>query len=343
MLTIGIVGAGLRGRLFADALADSPGVEVVGFAEPSARVAGEAAAATGLTVLPSHTDLLSDLAPDAVIVATPDFAHREVGVDVARSGAHLLIEKPLATTLDDVHAIAAAVAAGGGRCLVGFENRWNPHVVTSHDAIAAGELGVPITSSATLSNSYFVPTQMLSWAALSSPAWFLMPHTIDLLTWLTGRVPVRVSAMGSRGVLERLGVDTWDVIHALLTFDDGTTASLTSAWVLPETGEGIVDFRFGVVGTQGSLSADLGHQGLTTVTDRQRSAWPLSGRIGRSAVGPAVWMVQDFAAGLIDGAELGPGIDQGVLVTETICAIERSLETGATVELSELRSAAVAL
>lgn len=333
MLRIGIVGAGLRGRLFADALADSPGVEVIGFAEPSTRVAEDAATDTGLPVVGSHVELLSDLAPDAVIVATPDFAHRQAAVDVARTGAHLLIEKPLATTLADANAIATAVAAGGGRCLVGFENRWNPHVLKAHESITAGEIGVPITSHATLSNSYFVPTTMLSWAARSSPAWFLMPHSIDLLTWLTGRTPARVSAIGSRGVLAQRGIDTWDVIHALLTFDDGTTASLTSAWVLPDAGEGIVDFHFGVVGTTGSLSADLSRQGLTTVTDRQRSLWPLSGRIGRSAVGPAVWMVRDFAAGLIDGADLGPGIDQGLLVTETICAVERSLESGNPVDL----------
>ncbi|MGW6278718.1 Gfo/Idh/MocA family protein [Kribbella sp. NPDC055071] len=338
MLRIGIVGAGLRGRLFADALADSSGVEVIGFAEPSARVAEDAATSTGLPVVGSHVDLLSDLAPDAVIIATPDFAHRQVAVDVAHYGAHLLIEKPLATTLDDADAIAAAVASGGGRCLVGFENRWNPHVLKAYESIQAGEIGVPITSNATLSNSYFVPTTMLSWAGRSSPAWFLMPHSIDLLTWLTGRTPTRVSAVGSRGVLERRGVDTWDVIHALLTFDDGTTGSISSAWILPDAGEGIVDFRFGVVGTEGSVAADLSHQGLATVTDRQRSLWPLAGRIGRSAVGPAVWMVQDFAAGLIDAGALGPGIDQGLLVTETICAIERSLETGNSVDLSDLRT-----
>jgi predicted dehydrogenase len=210
-------------------------------------------------------------------------------------------------------------------------------VLAAHDRIVAGEIGAPIFASATLSNSFFVPLEMLSWAARSSPAWFLMPHTVDLLVWLTVRTPVRVVATGSRGVLERRGVDSWDVVHALVTFDDGTTATLSSAWVLPDAGEGIVDFRFGVVGTEGSVSADLGHQGLTTVTDRQRSLWPLSGRVGRSAVGPAAWMARDFASALADGGELGPGIAQGVLVTETICAIERSLETGAPVELAGLR------
>jgi predicted dehydrogenase len=326
MVSIGIVGAGLRGQLFAEALRAQPGVTVVGLAEPSTAVAEKARAATGLPVTGSHTELLDSLDPDAVIVATPDFAHRQIAVDVANAGKHLLIEKPVATTLDDAEAIAKAVHAAGVRCLVGFENRWNPHVVQAKAAMAG--LGDPITASATLSNSYYVPTEMLSWAARSSPAWFLMPHTVDLLLWLTDRRPVSVTAVGSRGVLAKRGVDTWDVVHALLTFDDGSTANLSSAWTLPDAGEGIVDFRFQVIGTEGSVSADLSHQGLTVVTDKHRSAWPLSGRIGRSQVGPAVWMVQDFAAGLADGADLGPGIDHGVLVTRIICAIEQAITTG---------------
>jgi predicted dehydrogenase len=331
MVTIGIVGAGLRGRLFAEALRAQPDVAVVGLAEPSIKVAEEARVATGLPVTASHTELLEKFDPDAVIVATPDFAHREIAVDVAGAGKHLLIEKPVATNLNDARAIAAAVHRAGVRCLVGFENRWNPHVVQAKAAMES--LGEPITASATLSNSYFVPTSMLSWAAKSSPAWFLMPHTVDLILWLTGGRPVSVSAVGSRGVLAKRGIDTWDVVHALLTLDDGSTATLSSAWTLPDAGDGIVDFRFQVIGTEGSVTADLSHQGLTVVSDKYRSAWPVSGRIGRSQVGPAVWMVQDFAAGLADGGELGPDIDDGVLVTEIICAIEESIATGQTVEL----------
>ncbi|WUJ69512.1 Gfo/Idh/MocA family oxidoreductase [Kribbella soli] len=331
MVTIGIVGAGLRGRLFAEALHTQPDVTVVGLAEPSEKVASQARAATGLPVVSSHGELLEKLDPDAVIVATPDFAHREVAVDVAEAGKHLLIEKPVATNLDDAHAIAEAVHRSGVRCLVGFENRWNPHVVQAKAAMDA--IGDPITASATLSNSYFVPTTMLSWAAKSSPAWFLMPHTVDLILYLTGRRAVSVNAVGSRGVLAKRGIDTWDVVHALVSFEDGSTATLSSAWTLPDAGDGIVDFRFQVVGTEGSVTADLSHQGLTVVSDKYRSTWPVAGRIGRSQVGPAVWMVQDFAAGLVDGGDLGPGIDHGVLVTELICAIEESISSGQTVQL----------
>ncbi len=336
MLTVGIVGAGLRGRMFASALSGQPGVEVVGFAEPSPRAAEGARAATGLPVHPDHRALLDAADPDAVIVATPDFAHREPAVDVAAAGKHLLVEKPLATTLDDAHAIADAVRAGGGRCLVGFENRWNPHVVRALAAVESGALGRPVTASAVLSNTYHVPTRMLSWAARSSPAWFLMPHTVDLVTALTGQRPVSVTAAGSRGLLAARGVDTWDVVHALVVFDGGATASLSSAWVLPDAHEGIVDFRFSLIGTDGSVRADVGHQGLTVVTDALRSEWPLAGRIGPADVGAAPWMAQHFAHALLEGAELGPDVEHGLLVTRTICAIERSLDTRGPVRLDEL-------
>ena len=69
MVTIGIVGAGLRGRLFAEALQGQPDVTVVGLAEPSAKVAEEARDATGLPVTASHAELLEAFDPDAVIVA----------------------------------------------------------------------------------------------------------------------------------------------------------------------------------------------------------------------------------------------------------------------------------
>jgi predicted dehydrogenase len=324
--------------MYATALADVPGVQVVAFAELSERVAAATRDATGAPVVATHDDLLNQFDPDAVIVATPDFAHRDAAVAVATAGKHLLVEKPLAMTLDDAYAIRDAVRQGGASCLVGFENRWNPHVVAAKRTIAAGTVGNHVTSSATLSNSYFVPLEMLSWAAKSSPAWFLMPHTVDMLLWFSGRTPVSVSAVASRGVLAARGIDTEDVVHALITFDDGTTSSLTSAWTLPEGNDAIVDFRFQFIGTEGAISGDPIHQGLDVTTDRRRAHGTLAGRIGASQVGAPIWMAQEFAANLRRGDITGPGVDQGVLVTEVICAIEASFRSGQSVRLADIRS-----
>jgi len=249
----------------------------------------------------------------------------------------MLIEKPLAMSLDDAYAIRDAVRHGGGQCLVGFENRWNPHIVQTRRSIESGALGTHVTSSATLSNSYFVPLEMLSWAAKSSPAWFLMPHTVDLMLLFSGKSPVSVTAMASRGVLAARGIDTWDVVHALISFEDGTTSSLTSAWTLPEGADAIVDFRFQFIGTEGMIAGDPIHQGLDVVTDRRRTQGTLAGRIGQSLVGAPTWMVQDFAAGIIAGAPVGPDVDHGVLVTEVICAIEAAIASQNTIHLDALR------
>jgi predicted dehydrogenase len=326
-VTVGIVGAGLRGRMFADALAGLPDVAVIGFAEAAEPAAASAAAATGLPVLPSHQALLERLDPDAVIVATPDFAHRQAAVDAAHAGKHLLVEKPLATTVADAEAIATAVQASGVHATVAFENRWNPHCVQAKAAASSGGLGDPLTFTATLSNSLYVPLQMLSWAARSSPLWFLLPHTVDLALWLTERAPTSVTAVGSRGFLQSKGIDVWDVVHVLLTLEGGATVNLTSTWVLPEPSPGIVDFRFRLTGTAGSVSADLADQGLTITTDRHRSVWPLAGHIGGQPVGAPVFMAREFAAGLAAGRQVGPGVDHGLLVTRVLAAAERSLAT----------------
>lgn len=334
MIGIGIIGGGLRGRLFARALRRH--ARVIGVADPSPG-AREAIRADGYQAYETYEALLTDQRPDAVIVATPDFAHRGPAVAVARSGAHLLVEKPLATTVADARAIRDAVREAGISCMVGFENHWNPHFVHLKDAVEDGTVGHPISQSATLSNTFFVPERMLAWAARSSPVWFLMPHVTDLACWLSGAAPVSVFARGSRGVLAARGIDTWDVVHASIELDDGGLLDLTSSWVQPEAAPGIADLAYRVVGASGAARVDLGDQGLTVVSDTYRAPWPVSGDINGEPIGTAAWMAQGFVRALESDQDLDPGIDQGVLVTETLAGVEHSLASGHPVTLDEVR------
>ena len=102
--------------------------------------------------------------------------------------------------------------------------------------------------------------------------------------------------------------------------------------------DAIVDFRFQTIGTEGAISGDPIHQGLDLASDRRRAQGTLSGRIGPALVGAPIWMAQEWVAALDRGESTGPGVDQGVLVTETICAIERSFGEGRAVTLDEIRS-----
>ena len=120
------------------------------------------------------------------------------------AGKHVLVEKPLATTVAEALLIVAAAAAGAtpdGR----FSRALASAVHGRTGYVERGELGAPVMAYARLSDTIHVPTYMLSWSGQSGPEWFLFPHTMDLIRWLFHREPIEVYAKGTRGVLEAGG------------------------------------------------------------------------------------------------------------------------------------------
>ncbi|WP_369201586.1 Gfo/Idh/MocA family protein [Streptomyces sp. PU-14G] len=332
MQKIGIIGGGIRGHMYAKSLQGFPGADVRAVSDLSQETARKTADTFGFAAYTDHRRMLEEVDLDAVIVATPDFAHRDPAVDAAERGLHLLIEKPLATTAQDAAAIEAAVRKAGVECMVGFENRWNPAVRRLQEVAAGGELGQVLTQNILLSNTWYVPTRMLSWAARSSPAWFLMSHTVDVATWVNGRTVASVDARGSRGQLAARGVDTWDVVHALLTFDDGTTANLTSTWVLPDSMPSLVDFQLQAVGDRSAVQVNLHEQSVRhAAPEGLRFPGLLGDEIDGRLQGPPTWMVQHFVACLNEGRPVGPGLRAGRAVTDVVLAVHESLATGRTV------------
>ncbi len=328
MLRVGIVGAGIRGTMYTRALREVPGIEVAGIADPADRAAERARDELGVQVYPSHRELFDRERLDAAIVATPDHTHRAPAVDAARAGLHLLVEKPLATSTEDAEAIRDAVRGAGVECMVAFENRWNPSFVRAREAVASGEVGDVLTQSARLSNTYFVPTRMLSWAGSSSPGWFLMTHIADLALWFSGHEPTRVYATGLRRELRARGVDTWDAIHALVTFDDGSVASLESLWVLPDSMPSIVDFKYQIVGSRSAVFVDQQDQMSWQAGEQFVFPRTLLLEVDGRPQGFSTWMAQSFARRLIGGERLEPTVEDGLRVTRLIEAVHRSLDSG---------------
>lgn len=331
-MRIGIVGCGIRGRLYRRALAGLDGVTVAGMADLSE--SARHAVADGTTpVVPTYQELYG-LGLDAAIVATPDFAHRDPAVAAAEAGLDLMIEKPLATSVEDAEAIAGAVRAAGVNCLVAFENRWNPSLAGMRALVETGELGDIVSVSARLSDTLEVPLRMLSWAGQSSPGWFLMPHSVDLALWLMGKDPVSVTATGHRGILAERGIPTWDLLDALVHFDDGSVVNLHSSWILPESWPSIVEFRLEVTGSKGSVSFDRNAQGFRSAGARYRAEVGGSFVLDGQEHGMAAWMVQSFARRLLAGETLSPSVEQGVLVTRVIAAVHQSASEARPVALA---------
>lgn len=328
MVRIGIVGAGTRGRLYARSLHEFQGAKVVGICDPSATERARVAAEFPFEVYQSHQELLGNEQLDAVIVATPDFAHLQAALDAAHAGLHMLIEKPLATSVEDAHVIRDAVRASRVQCMVAFENRWNPVFLRAHELVLSGSVGEVLSQTARLSNSYSVPTQMLNWSSQTSPGWFLMPHTVDLALWLSKKQPSKVYATGFKRELHAKGIDTWDAIHALLTFTDGTIANLESLWIMPDSMPSVVDFKYELVGSRSAIYADQQDQMLRVASEDFSFPRTLPLEVDGHPQGPPVWMATYFVRKLLCGEPVSPNVNQGVLVTEVVQAIHDSLVEG---------------
>lgn len=333
-VSVGVIGLGLRGTMFARALGHNPAARLAAVcdADPSRRAGG--AADYGVPAFATARELctLPDLR--AVIVATPDPLHREAVEAAAERGLAILVEKPLATTLQDAEAMAGAVRRAGVLCQVAFENRWNPPYLAAKEAIERGSVGSVLSLNSRINDRIDVPLSMLRWGATSSPGWFLLSHTVDMARWLSGQEPRRVYAQGQKAVLISKGLDTYDTLQAIVTFDGGLSAVFEASWILPESLPMIVDVKYEIIGSDGALYIDWHDQGLHQVT-RAGYQHPIVANLavhGRPT-GMPIWMLDSFISCVATGAEPLATLADGLAAVRVVEAIHRSAQSGAVVEL----------
>ena len=332
---VAIVGAGLWGGNHAAALRGHPGCTLAVICDSQAQRAKTLAEQCGCEWTTRLDDLVSaDL--DAVTVATPDHLHAGPVLAMLEAGRHVLVEKPLATTVDEAVAMVNAADCAGRSLMVDFHARWHPLYMGAKGYVERGDVGRPVMAYARLSDTIHVPTQMLSWGGHSGPEWFLFPHTMDLVRWLFGREPVEVYAKGTRGVLEARGIACWDTIQALVEFDGGAICTFETSWILPDSFTNVVDNRISIFGDRGGLEVK-NEPTLWAFTDRFHTPFSSSSvtRYGKAwgyQYEPIRYFVDCVASGR---APEVTGRD-GLVVTAMIAATLQSLEQRRPVRLSEV-------
>lgn len=322
-MRIGIIGAGTMGARYAQRIAAGefgPDLQLAGIADLDLDRATAVAAPLATEAYPTAEALLTAASPDAVYIATPDGHHRAPALAAAEAAVPFLLEKPLATTIEDAQAITAAVETAGIVAELNFSNRWSPPFVAAKQAIDRGELGDFVTLFTRLNNSIGSPTERLGWAGSTTSGWFLLSHCLDLAYWLHGRRAVSVYASGTRGVLEARGIPTYDSIHAIVRYEDGTDGSYESVWVLPDGMPAPVEFTFRYVGSDGAATIDTHQQNIALATPA-RLDYP----------GTLNWAPQrmaDFTAAVRGERAPAVPIADGLETTRILVALHRSLESG---------------
>ena len=140
-IRIGVAGLGAAGHAFVPALRRHPGFEWVALAEPAAEVRTRAQQEHGVAAYASLPDLLAHAGLDAVYLATPTALHAEQVQQAAAAGKHVLVEKPMATQLDEARGMVDAAARAGVVLLVGHSHSFDAPIQAMRELIESGELG----------------------------------------------------------------------------------------------------------------------------------------------------------------------------------------------------------
>jgi predicted dehydrogenase len=326
-----LVGAGLFGERHAQAYQRHHAVDFASVCDLNGERAQHIAKTYGARSWTTNLqDVLADPAVHAVSIATPDAAHRDVAIAAAKAGKHLLIEKPLATTIADAEAIVSAADTAGVTLMVDFHNRLNPPMVAARQAIQRGEIGTPAYVYARLSNTIAVPQDMLSWAGRSSAMWFLGSHMVDIVGWMLDDNPVHIYAAKHEGILKAKGIDCPDLHVATMRFAKGTLVVLEHAWILPRSHSTVKDLKVEILGSEGALYIDGSHNRTFEQYTASKGTFPdmMVPPFGPRLTGFVLDAVAHFVDAVTDSKPVLATGQEGVANTRIVSAIIEAAERG---------------
>ena len=215
---VAAIGVGSLGRHHARnyaELAREGRVDFIGACDSNANVLGQVAADNGCAPFGDWRDLLGKV--DAVSIATPTETHCEIACAFLENGVHVLVEKPIATTLEDADKIIAAASASRAKLMVGHLERFNPAMVALRPHVTK-PLYFEIHRVSPFPNRSLDVDVVLD----------VMIHDLDAVQWLVGE-EVKVSAIHAVGI--PIISDKVDAANARIEFHSGAVANITASRV----------------------------------------------------------------------------------------------------------------
>ena len=258
-LDVAVIGLGAIGAAHVEAVLKAPSLRLAAVVDVDADRAAEVAARTGSRSFASIAALLEAGNIDLAIIATPDAMHLEAVREVAAAGKNILLEKPIATTVEDGRAILDLVEASGIKFSVGHCLRFDPKYVELRNRIRAGELGEIATLYARRQNQVGVVERL---KGRVSSLLFLGVHDIDIVNWYMDSPPVAVYCASTSRVMKAKGFDVDDVSFTTIRYANGSLAVVESGWLLPPTYPRSGHFELVATGSRGLGRLDEFDEGL---------------------------------------------------------------------------------
>lgn len=224
-LRVGVVGFGYWGpnhvRNFAALRSKEVTVVAIADRDPNRRLHAREMF-PDVPVVVEADDLVNDVGIDALIIATPAHTHFAIARLALLAGKHILVEKPVTTNLTEAHELVELAADRNLTLMVGHTFEYAPAVNYIHELIESGAIGetLHIRSQRVNLGQYQTHINVL---------WDLAPHDISILSYLLGKTPTHVSAIGRSHVNPRIE----DIVSLTLEYEDNLMANVILSWLDP--------------------------------------------------------------------------------------------------------------
>ena len=223
MIKAAVIGVGAMGKNHARVYDELPGVNLVAVADTqldTARAVGERA---GVSYYSNYLKMLDEMQPEVVSIAVPTALHAEVALATLEVGAHVLIEKPIAGSLEDGQQLIRRAVELNRKLMVGHIVRFNPAIQALKQKLIEGSLGRIFQVICRRVGPF--PSRIRDVGVVID----LAPHDLDLMRYLIGANPTRLFAETE----QRIHTEHEDLLSALLRFPGGITGVLEINWLTP--------------------------------------------------------------------------------------------------------------
>ncbi len=263
-LRVGVVGVGFIGNLHARIFSELPTAELVAVADLDEELAKKVAKNYNCDFYCDAMELYARADIEAVSICLPDkFRIKQVS-EAAKAGKHILLEKPIATTVDEAIKIQKEIKKYEVRMMPGHLLRFDPRYVMVYEQILLGNLGELIHIRAKRQSTSAIQERLKGRTSMMFYSGF---HDIDIFQWYAGSDIEEVYAKKVSKLHEE------DCVFILLSFKNKAVGSLEVSYSLPESCRrgpglgGILWCELEVVGTKGAGYVDIFDQGVKLFTD----------------------------------------------------------------------------
>ncbi len=270
-LGIAVIGSGRIGSLRAKMAALHPGVRFLAVSDLEPDKAKKLAETADADLSSGNNEeIIAHTQVNAVIVSTSEHEHVAPIMQALELGKPVLVEKPIALTLEDADRIIAKSEDTGTPLHVGYAQRFKRRYLSAKDQIEEGRLGDVLAFNARACNTRAQGLEILKRSANATPVVDVLTYWVDVAGWLLEGVrPREVVARGHGTLFREAGYNVNEASFALITFENGAVANLGIFMGLPDHSPQLgMGVRVEIFGTEGSLILNDDHTDELLITNK---------------------------------------------------------------------------